>query len=154
MRYSIMLLCFALAACGAPSRGSLEAVLIQDGDLPAGYTAGQISDGLTMPGSLSGFDLRVMRTIEPPADMSIFEHYVVVALYSDTAAQGRDFDESLARLTAEGSPSSDVGDQARINGNVIMFLRCAALVQMQLGMPAETLVYAKRLDERLSRAVC
>jgi hypothetical protein len=154
MRYLIMMLCFVLAACGAPSRSSLEAVLIQDGDLPAGYTAGQISDGSVMPGSLSGFDLRAMRTIEPPPDMSIFEHYVVVALYSDTAAQGRDFNESLAGLTADGKLSSDVGEQARIDGNVIMFLRCAALVQMQLGVPTEALVYAKRLDERLSKIAC
>jgi hypothetical protein len=154
MRYLIMLLCFALAACGAPNRSSLETMLVQDGDLPAGYTAGQISDGSVMPGSLSGFDLRAMRTIEPPPEMDIFEHYVVVALYSDRAAQARDFDESLAGLTADGRLSSDVGERARIDGNVIMFLRCAALVQMQLGMPAETLTYAKRLDERLSKIAC
>lgn len=154
MRYIIMMLCFVLAACGAPSLSSLEAVLIQDGDLPAGYTAGQVSDGSSMPGSLSGFNLRVMRTIQSPPDMALFEHYVVVALYSDTAAQARDFDQSLAGLTSDGRLSSDVGERARIGGNVIMFIRCAALVQMQLGMPAETLAYAKRLDERLSKIAC
>jgi hypothetical protein len=143
-----------LLSCGGPTRQALEGALIQEGDLPAGYVAGQISDGATMSGHMEGFDQRVMRDIQAPGGPGFVPYYVVVALYTDRTAQARDFDRSLAGLTADGHLSHEVGEQARIRDNIIMFIRCGALVQMQFGIPQEALAYAKRLDGRLSSIVC
>lgn len=135
-----------LAACGAPSQQTLESALIQDGDLPTGYTAGQITDGAGL-GYAEGFDLRVAREISPVG-------YVMVMLYRDKEAQAKGFDAALPGATIDGKLSTEVGEQAHILGGIIVFMRCSALVQMQVGNPEQAMSYAKRLDNRLQSMVC
>lgn len=155
MKYLALILSLLLAACGAPTRQDLESLLIRDGDLPAGYTPGQFSDGSFMPGGgMPGADQRVMRSVRPQGGPSSTPSYIAVGVYSDRAAQSRDFDENLPGVTADGQASTEVGERARISGNIVMFLRCTAFAQIQLGNPGEALLYAKRLDARLKGAVC
>lgn len=156
MRKRLFLFVFLLVACGTGLvTPKLEPLLIQDGDLPAGYSAGLVSDGSVGPASgTSGFTTRVMREIEQPGGNKVPYTYVAVALYNDKAVLDRNFSTVLPAVQAAGIASSDVGDRARVQGNIVLFTRCTALAQLQVGTPQEALTYAKRLDERLKANVC
>jgi hypothetical protein len=161
MRKRLFLLVFVLTACGTgvgtpkPEPLQLEPLLIQDGDLPAGYTAGIISDGSVGPASgTSGFVNRVMREIQAAGGTATSYSYVAVALYTDKAVLDRDFGTVLPLVQTDGIAARDVGDRARVQGNIVLFTRCMALVQLQVGTPTEALAYAKRLDQRLQSKVC
>ena len=156
MRKLVFLLAFLLTACGTVVvTPKLELLLIQDGDLPAGYTAGLLSDGSVGPASgTSGFTTRVMREIQAAGGSATTYSYVAVALYNDKAVLDRDFGTVLPAVQADGVASSDVGDRARVQGNIVLFTRCTALAQIQFGRPTEVMAYAKRLDQRLRSEVC
>lgn len=157
MRKLLFLLAFVLTACGTPAvvTPTLDPLLIQDGDLPAGYSAGIISDGSVGPASgTAGFTTRVMREIQAAGGVAPTYSYVALAIYNDKAVLDRDFGTVLPEVQADGIASSDVGDRARVKGNIVLFTRCTALVQLQVGTPNEALAYAKRLDQRLQSEVC
>ena len=152
----VLTLCvLMLVSCGALTTQKLQFLLIQDGDLPAAYTAGQVSDGSVGPASrTNGFTRRVMREIQQ-AGRNVMPHpYAAVTVYRDEAALARDFGTVLPEVTSEGIDSSEVGEKARVRGNIVLFIRCGALAQVQFGDPNEVMTYAKRLDERLQSALC
>jgi hypothetical protein len=153
-RLLIPIILLALAACGGPDLRTLnlEDVLIQDGDLPAGMTAGQITDGSTGDTtSANGFVSRAERRIAPDGS-------VTVLVYEDGAALQRDFERVLPGVTADGMPNTDVGTRAVTRGNIVMFVRCHALVIIRFAVSRQMLDqamgYAKRLDSRLTPLVC
>lgn len=156
MRNLVFLLVLVLTACGPTVvKPNYEPLLIQDGDLPAGYTAGVISDGSVGPASgTANFVTRVMREIQASGGGATTYSYVALAVYSDKAVLDRDFGTVLPEVQADGTASSDVGDRARVQGNIVLFTRCTALVQLQVGTPDEALAYAKRLDQRLRSNIC
>ncbi len=150
----VVLVVVLLAGCGGPNLKdlNLESILIQDGDLPASMIAGQITDGSggdTI--GASGFVKRVERAIEP-------DGVVTVLLYDDDTALQRDFKAVLPGVTADGLPSTEVGAQAMTRGNIVLFVRCHALVAVRMAITPQvaqqTLGYAKRLDQRLQPLVC
>lgn len=153
-RRLFLILLLGLAACGGPdlARLDLAPILIQDGDLPTGMTAGQITDGSSGDTiGASGFVARTERAIAPDGS-------VTVLLYADDAALQRDFAAVLPGVTADGVPTDAVGTQARTRGNIVMFVRCHALVIIRFAisrqMTAQAMGYAKRLDARLQPLVC
>lgn len=153
-RLPIFIVLLALVACGGPNLRTLnlEDVLIQDGDLPAGMTAGQITDGSSGDTtSVSGFVSRTERRIAPDGS-------VTVLLYEDDGALQRDFERVLPGVTADGVASTDVGTKAMTRGNIVMFVRCHALVIVRFAISRQMLDqamdYAKRLDSRLQPLVC
>jgi hypothetical protein len=148
------LLAALLAGCGGPNLKTvnLEPALVQDGDLPPGMVAGQVTDGSMSGGAAaSDFVNRIERDFTPVG-------HVLVILYDDDAPLQRDFKGILPGLTADGAPSTEVGTQAvtdyRGLGHVL-FVRCHALVHVMLSASElATLNYAKRLDKRLEPLVC
>jgi hypothetical protein len=90
---------------------------------------------------------------------------VTVVLYDDDEALQRDFKAILPGLTADGTPSTEVGTQALTNhikipllgleAGHVLFVRCHALVHVQIASEEfEAVNYAKRLDKRLEPLVC
>lgn len=144
-----------LTACGVPGRSvDLEPLLVQQGDLPAGLTAGQVSDGSSGPGKATDFTFRIKRDIEPGGG------YVSVIRFDDETALMRNFKELLRGVTVDGHPIPDLGEMAQARGNILLFTRCKALVAIQLALPApgnleeKVVNYGKRLDKRLKDALC
>lgn len=156
MRLWLLLLgVILLAACGPRqiTRADLEAVLYQDGDTPAGWTAGQFRD--TMTGSVGPAELVASRVLTPAN--GLFDDEVGVAIYADHAAALAAFETLLPGLTDDGAPI-EVGDTGKERGNIVGFVRCRALAVIRLtsedATTAEIATYARRLDERLRPMVC
>lgn len=144
-----------LAGCGPKpiTRAELEAVIYQDGDLPAGWIAGQISDQMT--GDVGNATLTVARELMAPDP--VFTSEVGVAVY-ETADDARvAYTTILPGVTEDGSPY-EVGEQGRERGNIVLFQRCRAVAVVRLTSETTELreigAYARRLDERLTPLVC
>lgn len=141
-----------LTTCGGLKNVNLEPALVQDGDLPAGMAAGQVSDGSAGSASgATGFVARIRRSIDPGGEVGVI-------LYDDDAALQHDFKGILPGVTVDGSPSTEFGTSAMDVGNVVVFIRCHALVHIRLSAGSDThnavVNYAKRLDKRLQSLVC
>ena len=97
-----------LAACGpAPiNRADLEAALYQDGDMPAGWSAGQIRDTTGM-GAWGEPELLAARDLEGGFNRDADE--VLVAVYPDAAAALAAREAAFVRLTSEGRDVEGLG---------------------------------------------
>lgn len=150
MRRILPIILLFLTACGGPNLASveLEPLLVQDGDLPTGVTAGQVIAGdVGATGTAYGYVQRVQRNLSPGG-------VVIVILYDNDEALNRDFAALLPGVTADGRPTTEVGTRAMERTNAIVFIRCHALASVRLQDYASALSYAKRLDKRLMAVVC
>jgi hypothetical protein len=144
----------------------LEPLLIQPGDLPAGYQGAQVRD--TAPQMFTGI---------PTAESIIFVQFeksgdaagfVVVFLYDDKTNIDRAYQFTVDSL-GDSANSVEVGEKAMmvtfsdIVAGVHMeladltFFRCNAviLIRMTKDINRDSIVaYAKRLDSRLKPVVC
>lgn len=164
MRYILMMLCFVLAACGAPNLGALnlEPLLIQPGDLPAGISAAQVRAELPqmfegVPTPIKAIDQRFQDGVGNAGG-------VTVALYEMTADRDTAYDQLVKGMTVDAKPYDNVGERAMalsldliIQAADVAFVRCHAVVYVRIVGSADiagATSYAKRLDERLSENVC
>lgn len=140
----------------------LEALALQDGDLPAGYSGAQASD--KAPGMfdkvlapIKAFDRRFQKDNANAGGVTILLYAT-----ADDAITG--YADTFKGMTDDNT-SADIGDRAAIgaiNNEVInaidgMFRRCNAVVfvrfaDMKSAEPATA--YMRRLDTRLQPLVC
>lgn len=148
-RCILVLALFALAACAAaPTRADLEAALLQDGDLPAGWEAGQYS----APGKEP--PIIVSRELIGPLRQAGF---VGATLHASAGeAQG-----GHAALVAglgldDGEPVDGLGERSTLRAATVAWQRCRASAAVSLpGEDRDALLrYARRLDERLRTLAC
>jgi hypothetical protein len=184
MRRAVMLLALTLAACGgttAPAAPAvpaatvvpldqldLESLLVQSGDLPAGISGAQVRD--SAPKMFDGMPKALKTTYQQFAQGAKQVGGVAVFLYDndadrDSAYQfvAKGMGTSLDTLTDTGEKAiatkTDKNDPlAALNFTDVLFQRCAAVAHIRLSgenldQTAAT-AYAKRLDKRLSGAVC
>lgn len=158
-----------LVACGAVplSEIQLEPLLVQPGDLPAGFSGAQVKS--VAPEMFKNFP-SPQRAIDQR-----FEHEgetgggVVVLLYEQQADRDRAYAMLVDGISDDAQPVADLGEQSIAHGmeleaagmNIkstdLGFVRCQAIVHVRLtdtSNVAEAAEYAKRLDKRLSPLVC
>lgn len=152
-RALLVLLAVALISCApAPIAASdLEAILIADGDLPAGISAGQIRAALVAgaPGDAAPI---VARDIAGGGAGD----EVAILVYADAEAAAAAAPAVLPGAWADGVPLPDVGDQARQRANVVVAVRCRAVILVRLTgpPPAAVATLARRIDRRAQVVVC
>lgn len=135
----------------------LEPLLIQSGDLPSGLGAAQVSDTppkmfASLPKAIRAIDQRIQRAGATAGG-------ITVLLYDDPTPG---YQALIATMGATDAVA--VGEQSRITrasdllpGFDVALVRCHAVVYVRMtgDVSAENvLAYAKRLDARLSNAVC
>ncbi len=140
----------------------LESLLIQSGDLPAGYSGGQVRSGAPamfdeLPPAIADISQQFEHNGGPAGGVTIFLYSTVALVRSGYQAILAGFgDDTVARVT--------VGEQARMvetgfgfDGADIVFTRCAAVVHVRMtdgADAASVTAYAERLDDRLQPVVC
>lgn len=153
---------------------NLEPVLVQTGDLPAGYSGSQISDI-----DLSWIDFlqykgvnRIQQLFEKDGKPSGSVQVILfdeINQVDNSYSKYKEFFEKDSKIIAEDDFSkgelTDIGDKAIYSSHnylgistiAIIFTRCNSLVNISFG-DTNTLqyisAYAKRLDKRLSELVC
>lgn len=149
----------------------IEPIIIKDGDLPIGYSGGQVKDVAPR-----GY------TYMPPAEKTIYQElvkdgklsgFVVIFLYSTQENVERAYVRVSQLLSDNGDTESSniAGEKATIAADflgydnaAIAFVRCSAVVEIRIlgvtdivaSMQLEESIgsYAKRLDERLKPLIC
>lgn len=140
----------------------LGPVLIQPGDLPAGYSGAQIRDSL--PGMLD-----VSAEPLPQPINQVYQEFerngsasggVAVMIY-DTLAKALVSYDLIVKWPMGGrgqtSEMDNLGEQARSSGTDWLLQRCSTLVYIRMTGTAGyegRLAYAQKLDERLTELVC
>jgi len=134
----------------------LESILIQPGDLPLGYSGGQVQDFL--PGMFDDIPRPVHQIYQQFEDKNGSVGGVSVIVYDSAAPSIEAYDTLLLGMGGKGQAKAveSLGNQAHISGWNLLFLRCNTITYFRLvGMNYdEYMSYAQRLDERLSPLVC
>jgi hypothetical protein len=145
----------------------LEPLLVQPGDLPAGYSASQIRD--TVPDIFSKVPAAAKVVSQLFAKDGETSGSVTVLLYESKSDLNTAFSMIPVILGGDNEDQPAVGEHA-IASNIsksapgirfdlvnLTFIRCRALVQTQLigtSYEGDIVAYGKRLDKRLAAVVC
>jgi len=144
----------------------LEDILIEDGDLPAGYSGAQIRDTApemfdNLPESENTINQQLAKGGEQKGGVTIF-------LYDSQ----KDLDSAFFKIKtgfSEEEQLEEVGENGfiayfsqdilgiKIQYGDLLFVRCNAVVHIrmtELSSEDSLIAYAKRLDKRLSELVC
>lgn len=149
---------------------NLEDILIKPGDLPAGFSGGQIKD--VLPGMFDKLNV-------PKADQFIFQQLlrngdltggVVLLLFTSLDDVEKAYEEISGSLGKDQEQVPDVGDKASdyvMSGSIagvkyhaagLVFARCHAVASIwgtsELLDKTSLSVYARRLIKRLDPLVC
>jgi hypothetical protein len=143
-------------------------ILIQPGDLPAGYSGGQIIS--TPPAMFKGIPQPVDQIWQEFEQDSHLAGGVAVFVYDTSTASANAYNFELGTMeTISPSPVQNLGEQARIaitdvtisggdiHGVDLVFIRCNTVVYIRLTgstNPDDVIPYAQHLDGRLSEIVC
>lgn len=161
----LALVAVMLASCGGTNLKTvnLEPVLIQEGDLPAGFTGAQVKD--TLP---------PMFEHAAPPTKALYQGFqragngaggVSVLLYESDTDRDATYADSVKGMGDGTQPQTDVGERATILSSDsystlladLVFVRCHAVVFVRFigtKQPSDAAAYAKRLDQRLQPLVC
>lgn len=159
-RLVALALLMLIASCGQPA--NLEPLLIQSGDLPAGMSAGQVSENIPpiyadAPKPVRFIRQQFARGDEPAGAIAV--------LIYDQAAERDQAYTTISNGMGGATPLPDIAERAGFSYLNIglpsydfVFQRCRAIVHMRMvgeSLSADNLeAYAKRLDSRLRPAVC
>jgi len=154
----------------------IASLLVRDGDLPAGYSGGQIRD--EAPSMFGECPAPVLAAYRQVAKNEETVGGVTVLLYESTQditdaytliADGMTSDVALEGLTENVYETSDIGDEALVSAMSLtalgkthenldlLFSRCQAVVHVRLSGTLNEdaiIAYGKRLDSRLQPVVC
>ena len=163
-RLLVSVLMVLTAGCGRapqPSQADLEALLVQDGDLPAGVVASQVRDSPPVP--IEGLPTAAQTVYREfgPAESPLGD--VIVWRYTLQADVEQGY-EAIAGQMEGQAPAEAIGERAEVSvGTVaasavssVVFARCntvASIVMYNSDLEAVQ-TYAKRLDQRLQAVVC
>ena len=154
-----------LASCGGTDLKTvnLEPTLIQDGDLPAGFTGAQVNDILppmfqTVPAPTKALYQGFQRNGDVAGG-------VTVLLYDADADRDVTYVASVKGFGGDGRSQTDVGERASILAKDVqsfsfvdlVFVRCHAVAHIRFigtSKPGDATAYARRLDQRLTPLVC
>jgi hypothetical protein len=161
MKRLFILLLFVLASCGSPS---LDSLAVQSGDLPSGYgtftTAmpWQIYPGIPESATVAYHE------IYQGSDKRNEVGHISIVRYNTAVLLERAHQAILEQVAVESEPNgvAGIGDRAVSTGPTpswdnsdVLFVRCTTVVHVTFPEPVSVVeAYAKRLDERLSKAVC
>jgi hypothetical protein len=144
----------------------LQALAIQDGDLPPGYQGGQVLDGL--PKIFEGI---------PPTELAFYQLIeregsgaggVAILFFTDADQVSQAYDQLHKSMVIEETESiSGLGERAEVyifyQAGVsfrfvdALFESCGAVVHIRLGdtfNKDEAVNYAQKLEQRLSMVIC
>ena len=144
----------------------IESLVIQDGDLPAGMSGGQIFG--EAPKVLAGAPEPATIIRQELADGSDTVGSVTIGLYETSAYVERTYKILLGGLGDEEAVDG-LGDEAAassfsasvagtdVESVALAFYRCSAVVYIVFSNTSDAdvaIAYAKRLDKRLAETVC
>jgi hypothetical protein len=138
----------------------LESILIQPGDLPAGYTGALISKSLS--DLFEGVHQSINQAYQQFEQNGRYAGGVDVAIFSKQT-DPNDVYEIVGWSDGKSVPNlgekSEVEIDAFLLGGVVnlKFIRCSAVVNIQFYNTTDfesVIAYAQRLDERLTPLVC
>lgn len=150
----------------------LEPIVIQAGDLPAGFTGAQISHyGKNIYGSVNDIKQELANNNQSAGFIEIYLfgdlEKAEKIFTSKTNSLGKSNVSDISSTTVSEIP--DVGEKATSASSRIsffgldtyvidfVFIRCSAFVNIRFSDTSNTqsvINYAKRLDERLSKLIC
>jgi hypothetical protein len=136
----------------------LEAILINPGDLPMGYVAGQVQDSL--PGMFDGIPQPVNQIYQQidQNNTSGSGGGVSVIVYDSAADSTEAYDTILLGMGSSGQNTAieNLGEKANKSGWILLFLRCYTIVYFRMvGTNYDQyLSYGQKLDKRLIPLVC
>ena len=155
---------------------NFEQIMIQEGDLPAGYSGAQIRDRVpemfdSLPEPQNEAYQQIAHKDEAAGGVSIIlydSHEDLKAAYNEIV-DGMKFEEDSESIDVETIALDEVGEQATacsVETSVLgqtfesldlVFLRCQAIAHIRMTDTTNLdygLSYAQRLDERLQPMVC
>jgi hypothetical protein len=154
-----LLTAIVLVACGGSSLNAAT-LLVQPGDLPAGFSAGTLATAAPRqlyPGLPATAQQTAFQEFNPSGSVTLF-------VYADTAARDAAYPTIAASLGDHTTHLTDIGEQSVValpeagcdTCTEIAFTRCRAIAHVRMfDTPSEgAIAYAKRLDGRLSEKVC
>lgn len=143
----------------------IESIVIEEGDLPAGFSGAQIRD--SAPGmfrDLPSAQNTLYQQLQKDGDVAGF---ITIFLYDSKEDIENAYDLTVSGMTDEAELSSEVGEKATVlfipsiravgtDIAAVAFVRCSAFVYINMSTRSEdsVIAYAKRLDGRLERLVC
>jgi hypothetical protein len=152
---------------------NLESILVQNGDLPAGYSTGQITEvrndrykWITNKG-VYNISQQIVTNIDDSSKVTVFVYDDIEQVNIAYSQQANSFGENT-KISIVGE-FTDIGEKAtyilidvveygdELDVAEIVFTRCNALVLIRFGYTHELEYlenYANRLDKRLSKLVC
>lgn len=157
---ALALALLALVACGAPSTQSLEAALVQPGDLPAGVVAAPVADQL--PERFTGVGAPERGVFQQLSRDGKSDGGAAVLIYGDTAARDAAYGYLLTGMGAAqplpglGERAAAIGPEATLLFAEVLWLRCRAVVQLRLldASLADATALAQKIDARLQAVAC
>ncbi len=134
----------------------LKEILIQRGDLPAGYVGGLVEN--TLPGTYDNLPKPINQIYQSIDLGNVNGGGVAIIIYNTAASANEAYDTLLSEVTSTDQPKQveDVAEKADLTGWNMLFLRFNTLVHIRIVGSKETeyVTYAQKLDQRLIPLVC
>jgi hypothetical protein len=172
-KYLILLLATLLiVSCGPAtpvplSKIQLDTIIVQEGDLPAGFSGAEIRD--TVPSIFSGLPATQKAAYQQLKHNGNLAGGITIFLYDSQEDIDSTYDLLAGDMGENATPSSEVGEKATtLSTSVevqavttemveVTFARCSAVVHIRMMETHDVnavITYAKALDTRLEALVC